>query len=104
MISFNGFLENKKAENTIRECANLLAERDVDPYVYIYESLKEIDPVLAESWWACCWACGCCSLGFLWALTLSRESLWSSKSDPRVELCSFDTTAKKMTEHRIKEI
>lgn len=51
MISFNGFLENKKAENTIRECANLLAERNVDPYVYIYESLKEIDPVFAENWW-----------------------------------------------------
>lgn len=51
MITFNEFVGHKKAEFTIRECANLLAETDSNPYVYIYESIKEIDPVLAEGWW-----------------------------------------------------
>lgn len=51
MITFNEFLENKKNETSIKECADLMVEMNVDPYVYIYECLKEIDPVLAEGWW-----------------------------------------------------
>lgn len=51
MITFNQFLEHKRVESTITECAHLMAEMEVNPYEYIYESLKEIDPVLAEGWW-----------------------------------------------------
>lgn len=51
MITFNEFLEGKKNETSIRECADLMVEMNVDPYVYIYECLKEVDPVLAEGWW-----------------------------------------------------
>jgi hypothetical protein len=51
MITFNEFVEHKRSEFTIRECATLLAETDVNPYVYIYESIKEVDPVFAEGWW-----------------------------------------------------
>lgn len=51
MITFNEFLDNKKSEATIKECAQLMVEMDVDPHTYIYECLKEIDPVLAEGWW-----------------------------------------------------
>lgn len=50
MITFNEFLEHKSVESTIRECAHLMAEMDVEPHRYIYECLKEIDPVLAEGW------------------------------------------------------
>lgn len=51
MITFNEFLEHKRVDSTITECAHLMVELDVNPYEYIYESLKEIDPVLAEGWW-----------------------------------------------------
>jgi hypothetical protein len=51
MITFNEFLEHKRVESTMTECAHLMVELDVNPYEYIYESLKEIDPVLAEGWW-----------------------------------------------------
>lgn len=51
MITFNEFLESKKNAVVIGECANLMAEMDINPYVYIYESLKKVDPVLAEGWW-----------------------------------------------------
>lgn len=51
MITFNDFLETKKNEAVIAECANLMADMEVNPYVYIYESLKKVDPVLAEGWW-----------------------------------------------------
>lgn len=51
MTTFNEFLERKKSSALVNECAQLLAERDVDPYVYIYESLKDFDPVLAEGFW-----------------------------------------------------
>jgi hypothetical protein len=51
MITFNEFVEHKRAEFSIKECATLLAETDVNPYVYIYESIKEVDPVFAEGWW-----------------------------------------------------
>lgn len=51
MISFNEFVENKRADGAIVECASIMVEMDVEPHRYIYESLKEVDPVLAESWW-----------------------------------------------------
>lgn len=50
MITFNEFLERKNVAAAITECANLMAEMDVEPHQYIYECLKEIDPVLAEGW------------------------------------------------------
>lgn len=52
MITFNEFLEVKKTEITIKECAHLMVELDVNPHVYIYECLKRTDPVLAESFWS----------------------------------------------------
>jgi len=51
MINFNQFLEHKRNDFVIKECAQLMVEMDVNPYEYIYECLKEIDPVLAEGWW-----------------------------------------------------
>lgn len=51
MITFNEFLEHKRIESTVTECAHMMVELDVDPYRYIYENLKDIDPVLAEGWW-----------------------------------------------------
>lgn len=51
MITFNEFLEHKRVESVIVECAHLMVELDVEPYEYIYESLKKVDPVLAEGWW-----------------------------------------------------
>jgi len=51
MITFNEFLEGKKIDADITECANLMVEMEVNPYEYIHEALKEIDPVLAEGWW-----------------------------------------------------
>lgn len=44
-------MEHKRVESTITECAHLMANLDVEPHRYIYECLKEIDPVLAEGWW-----------------------------------------------------
>jgi hypothetical protein len=51
MITFNQFLESKRIQNTITECSHLMVEMNVNPYEYIYESLKEIDPILAEGFW-----------------------------------------------------
>ena len=51
MISFDQFLEHKRNDFVVKECAQLMVEMDVDPHRYIYECLKEIDPVLAEGWW-----------------------------------------------------
>lgn len=51
MITFNEFLEHKRVESVVTECAYLMVELDVEPYEYIYESLKKVDPVLAEGWW-----------------------------------------------------
>jgi hypothetical protein len=51
MISFNEFVEHKRLEGVIAECANMMVEMDVEPHRYIYESLKRVDPVLAEGWW-----------------------------------------------------
>jgi hypothetical protein len=51
MINFNQFLEHKRNDFVVKECAQLMVEMDVDPHRYIYECLKEIDPVLAEGWW-----------------------------------------------------
>jgi len=51
MINFNQFLEHKRNDFVVKECAQLMVELDVDPHRYIYECLKEIDPVLAEGWW-----------------------------------------------------
>jgi hypothetical protein len=51
MITFNEFVEHKRLEGVIVECAHMMADMDVDPHRYIYESLKGVDPVLAESWW-----------------------------------------------------
>ncbi len=50
MKTFNEFVEMKRVGHQIRECAELMVEMDVNPYDCIYESLKEIDPVLAEGW------------------------------------------------------
>lgn len=50
MKTFNEFLENKTVGAQIKECAEMLSEMDVNPHEYIYESLKKIDPVLAEGW------------------------------------------------------
>jgi hypothetical protein len=51
MNTFNEFVENKRIKVVIDECANIMAEMDVDPNDCIYESLKKIDPTLAENWW-----------------------------------------------------
>jgi hypothetical protein len=51
MITFGQFLEHKHNDLVVKECTHLMVEMEIDPYVYIYESLKEIDPVLAEGWW-----------------------------------------------------
>jgi len=51
MITFGQFLEHKHNDSIVSECAHLMVEMEVNPYEYIYESLKEIDPVLAEGWW-----------------------------------------------------
>lgn len=51
MISFNEFVESKRLDGVIAECAQLMSEMEVDPHEYIYESLKKIDPVLAENFW-----------------------------------------------------
>ena len=51
MKTFNEFVENKHVEGAIVECANLMTEMDVDPHQYIYESLKKVDPALAEGFW-----------------------------------------------------
>lgn len=51
MITFNEFLESKKNDAVIAECAHLMAELEVNPYEYIYESLKKVDPALAEGFW-----------------------------------------------------
>jgi hypothetical protein len=51
MITFNEFVEHKRLEGVIAECANMMADMDVEPHRYIYESLKRVDPVLAEGWW-----------------------------------------------------
>jgi hypothetical protein len=51
MITFNEFVEHKRCEGAIVECANMMVEMDIEPHRYIYESLKRVDPVLAEGWW-----------------------------------------------------
>jgi hypothetical protein len=51
MITFNEFLEHKRVESTITECAHRMVEMNVDPYEYIHECLKGVDPVLAEGFW-----------------------------------------------------
>lgn len=51
MITFNEFVEAKKTQFEIRECAQLMVDMDVNPHMYIYECLKKVDPVLAEGFW-----------------------------------------------------
>jgi hypothetical protein len=51
MATFGEFVEGKRVNGLIVECANLMAEMDVEPNQYIYESLKRVDPDLAENWW-----------------------------------------------------
>lgn len=51
MGGFENFLENKRVDFKIEECRILMEELGVDPYKYIYESIKEIDPIFAENWW-----------------------------------------------------